>query len=180
MWIEPAYAQQAAQPGGIFELLTPIILIFGIMYFLLIRPQQKRQKQHQEKISSVKRGDKVVTGGGIFGTVRRVGDEGRLSIEIAKDVQIEVMAHTLSDVLLKSEPQAGTGGGKSSGGLFGKLFGGKNAETPPKADTEPESKNTDDKKARTQKASAKKSPAKKKPTAKKNKEATTESNTTDA
>lgn len=123
MWINPAYAQTAQAGGGdLFGMFMPLILIFAIMYFLLIRPQQKKHKQHQAKLAAVKRGDKVITGGGIYGTVRKVSDEGRVQVEIAKGIEVEVASSTLMDVLLKPEPQATTQ--ESGGGLFGKMFGG--------------------------------------------------------
>lgn len=143
MWISPAYAQAAPAGGGdMFGMFMPMILIFAIMYFLLIRPQQKRHKQHQAKLAAVKRGDKVVTGGGIYGTVRKVSDEGRLQVEIAKGIEVEIAATTLTDVLLKPDPQAAAQQTASGGGMLGRMFGGgkKAAEPAPEQDSAPEEK----------------------------------------
>lgn len=103
MWINPAYAQTAAGPAGgatsaIIQ-FAPLIFIFVIFYFLMIRPQQQRMKAHRAMIDAVKKGDTVVTGGGIVGKVTRVMD-GEVEIEIAPTVKIKVVKGTLSDVRL--------------------------------------------------------------------------------
>jgi preprotein translocase subunit YajC len=101
-----AYAQ--ASPGG-FEmlnsLLVPTILIIGIMYFLMIRPQQKRMKEHREMIAGIQRGATVVTSGGIIGKVTKV-DEHELQVEIAEGVRIKVVRSTVSQVRGKGEGAA--------------------------------------------------------------------------
>jgi len=143
MFITPAHAQSlfgGGGDGGPLGALLPIVLIFVVFYFLLIRPQQKKVKQHRDMLSMVKRGDRVLTGGGIIGTVTRVKDNDELVIEIAEGVKITVLRGTLSDVLSRGEPAAGSGndnrpagGGPTvvgpnqgkSGGLLGSLFGGK-------------------------------------------------------
>jgi len=98
-----AYAQ--AGSGG-FEmlnsLLVPTILIIGIMYFLMIRPQQKRMKDHREMIGSIRRGDTVVTSGGILGKVTKV-EENELQVEIADGVRIKVLRSTVSEVRGKGD-----------------------------------------------------------------------------
>jgi preprotein translocase subunit YajC len=98
-----AYAQTG---GGTFEmlnsLLVPTILIIGIMYFLMIRPQQKRMKAHREMIAGIQRGATVVTSGGIIGKVTKV-DEHELQVEIAEGVRIKVVRSTVSDVRGKGE-----------------------------------------------------------------------------
>lgn len=103
-----AYAQAG---GGGFEmlnsLLVPTILIIGIMYFLMIRPQQKRMKEHREMIAAIRRGDTVVTSGGIIGKVSKV-EENELQVEIADGVRIKVLRSTVSEVRGKGE-----GGGAS-------------------------------------------------------------------
>ena len=126
MFISPAYAQTAQAGGGdLFGMFLPMILIFAIMYFLLIRPQQKKQKQHQAKLAAVKRGDKVVTGGGIYGTVRKLSDEGKIHVEIAKGIEVVVASSTLADVLLKQAPQPAKAAEEpASGGFISKLLGG--------------------------------------------------------
>ena len=132
MLISSAYAQAAGQVGGdMFSLLMPMIFVFGIIYFLMIRPQQRRQKEHQAKLAAAKRGDKVITGGGVKGVVRKVSDDGTLTVEISKDVQIEVLGSTLMDVLAKGEPQAAAKKDQAPRGLMASLFGGgAKAETP--------------------------------------------------
>jgi preprotein translocase subunit YajC len=81
--------------------LVPLVLLFGIFYFLLIRPQQQRLKAHQELVSSVKRGDTVVTAGGLIGKVAKVKDDGEIMVEIADNVQVRVVRATLTEVRSK-------------------------------------------------------------------------------
>jgi preprotein translocase subunit YajC len=81
--------------------IVPIVAIFGIMYFLMIRPQQQRVKQHREMVDNVRRGDTVVTAGGIVGKVAKVKDEGELLVDIADNVQVRVLKSTLSEVRAK-------------------------------------------------------------------------------
>lgn len=105
--ISPAYAQAAAGAGvgGAFSAFVPIILIFVVFYFLLIRPQQKKMKDHTAMLNAVRRGDKVVTNGGIIGTVTKVlSEERELQIEIAENVKVKVKQDMLSSVLSKTEP----------------------------------------------------------------------------
>ena len=82
----------------------PLLLIFGIMYFLLIRPQQKKMKEHQAMVSGLRRGDKVVTAGGMFGKVVKVHDEGEIEVEIADGVKVRMVQSTISQVISKTEP----------------------------------------------------------------------------
>jgi len=97
--ITPAFAQTAGAGGGMDMIiqLVPFILIFVIMYFLIIRPQQKRAKAHQALIAAVKRGDQVVTAGGIVGKVTKVEDK-MVEVEIASGVKVRVIKATLTDV----------------------------------------------------------------------------------
>ena len=102
MLISPAYAQAAgaAAPAGasaIFVQMIPLILIFVVFWFLIIRPQQKRMKEHRATIDAVKKGDGVVTGGGIVGKVTKVEDQ-VVEVEIAQGVKIKVVKGTLTDV----------------------------------------------------------------------------------
>lgn len=108
MFISPAYAQAAGgSPDGLFAGgLVPLILIFVIFWFLVIRPQQKRMKEHRLMVEAVKRGDTVVTSGGIVGKVTRV-QENELTIEIADGVKVQVVRPTISEVRAKSEPAKG-------------------------------------------------------------------------
>lgn len=107
MFVTPAYAQAAGGAGGgaAFAQFIPLILIFLIMYFLMIRPQQKRAKQHREMVSNVKKGDTVITQGGILARVASVRDD-ELEVEIAQGVRIRVVRSTIAQVVNKTEPVA--------------------------------------------------------------------------
>jgi preprotein translocase subunit YajC len=83
--------------------MLPLVLLFGIFYFLLIRPQQQRLKKHQEMVNAVRRGDTVVTAGGLVGKVSKVKDDGEVLVEIADNVQVRVVKSTLSDVRAAKE-----------------------------------------------------------------------------
>lgn len=105
MFVTPAYAQAAGSGAfGALGSFLPLILIFAIMYFLLIRPQQKKVKQHQAMVAALRRGDQVVTQGGMIGKVTKVKDAGEIEIEIAKDVKVRVVQSTIAQVLNKTEP----------------------------------------------------------------------------
>lgn len=82
----------------------PLILIFAIMWFLLIRPQQKKMKEHQAMVAALRRGDQVITQGGLIGKVSKVKDDGELEVEIADGVRVRVVRGTISQVLNKTEP----------------------------------------------------------------------------
>ena len=84
--------------------IVPFILIFGIMYFLLIRPQQKKLKEHQEMVAALRRGDQVVTQGGVIGKVSKVKDDNEVEIEIATGVSVRVVRSTITQVINKTEP----------------------------------------------------------------------------
>jgi preprotein translocase subunit YajC len=107
MFITPAFAQAAAPApgtGDLFTMLVPMALIMVVFYFLLIRPQQKRLKQHQEMIGNVRRGDTIVTSGGLVGKVSRVTDDNEVLVDIAENVQVRVVKSAISDVRVKGEP----------------------------------------------------------------------------
>jgi len=105
MFATPAFAQAAGGgAAGAFGSFIPLILIFAIMYFLLIRPQQKKMKEHQAMVEAVRRGDQVITQGGIVGKVSKVMEDGHVEVEIAKDVKVKVVKSTLSNVVSKTEP----------------------------------------------------------------------------
>ena len=89
--------------GGI-EQFIPLILIFAIMYFLLIRPQQKKVKEHQAMVAALRRGDQVVTQGGIIGKVVKVKEDGEVEVEIADGVKVRVVQSTIATVVSKTEP----------------------------------------------------------------------------
>lgn len=106
MFISPAFAQgatSAAGPSFLIQLI-PFVAIIAIMYLLIIRPQQQRMKAHQAMIAAVKRGDVVVTSGGIIGKVVKVMDNDEVEVEIAKEVRIKVIKSTIADIRSKTEP----------------------------------------------------------------------------
>ena len=103
MLISPAFAQDGGGLGGI-EPLIPLVLIFVVFYFLLIRPQQKKAKAHREMIAGLRRGDRVVTSGGIVGQVQRVIGDSELSVEIADGVRVRVMRAMIAELVSKPEP----------------------------------------------------------------------------
>ncbi len=110
MLISTAWAQDATAAGGgdFIMSLVPLVAIFGIMYFLLIRPQQQKAKAHREQVASARRGDRVVTGGGLIGTVVRVDDENdEVIVELAEGMRVHALRSTLMDVRSKSEPVSG-------------------------------------------------------------------------
>jgi len=112
MLVSTAYAQAAGGAGAAgFDLMAflPLILIFVVFYFLLIRPQQKRLKEHKTMLDALRRGDRVVTGGGIVGTITKVGADEEVIVEIAEGVRVRVMRGTISTVLAKTEPAKGGG-----------------------------------------------------------------------
>ncbi|PIT70950.1 preprotein translocase subunit YajC [Bartonella tribocorum] len=109
MFITNAYAQGAGDvsSGISFVSFVPLILIFGIMYFFIIRPQRTQMKKRQEMLNAVRRGDTVITGGGIIGKVTKVHDEnGELEVEIGENMKIRVLRSTLADVRVKGAPIA--------------------------------------------------------------------------
>jgi len=141
MLVSPAYAQAAAPPGAGFDLMAflPLILIFVVFYFLLIRPQQKKMRDHKSMLDALRRGDRIVTGGGVVGVVAKVGADDEVMVEIAEGVRVKVMKPTIQAVLAKTEPAKGGGGGKAAeaapaanqdgapgvAGALGKMFGRK-------------------------------------------------------
>jgi preprotein translocase subunit YajC len=107
MFISPAFAQAAdagASTGALIANLIPFVAIIAIMYFLVIRPQQQRLKAQQAMIAGVKRGDIVVTGGGIIGKVVKVMEGDEVLVEIAEEVRIKVLKSTIADIRSKTEP----------------------------------------------------------------------------
>lgn len=105
MFITPAYAQAAGgDTASLISSLIPFILIFGIMWFLLIRPQQKKAKEHRAMVEALRRGDQVLTAGGIIGKVSKVKEDGEIEVEIAEGVKVRVVRSTITAVLSKTEP----------------------------------------------------------------------------
>ena len=106
MFITPAFAQ-GTSPTDMFGLGSPVWvlgIVFVIMYFLVVRPQQKRAKMHQEMVKNVRRGDTIVTNGGLVGKVTKVVDDDQIEIEIADGVRIRQMRQMVTDVRAKGEP----------------------------------------------------------------------------
>jgi preprotein translocase subunit YajC len=108
MWITPAYAQTAGGGAtGMIELLLPFALIFVIMYFLILRPQRQQAKRREEMLKAIRRGDTVVTNGGIVGKVTKVVDDTEVELQIAEGVKVRAMRGLIAEVRTKAEPVAG-------------------------------------------------------------------------
>ena len=107
MFVTPAYAQAAAPAGGVSSIASflPLVLIFVIMYFLMIRPQQKRMKEHRALVEALKKGDEVVTQGGLVGKVTAVRDN-ELEVEIAPGVKVRVIRSTITGLVNRTQPVA--------------------------------------------------------------------------
>jgi preprotein translocase subunit YajC len=109
MFISEAWAQSGGGGSGDFlVLLFPLVLIFIVFYFLLIRPQQSKMKAQKEMLSGVKRGDRVVTGGGFIGLVTKVISDNELQVELADGVRVRVIKQTITDILTRGESVRGT------------------------------------------------------------------------
>jgi preprotein translocase subunit YajC len=104
LFASPAYAQSVGGGSSGLASFVPLILIFGIMYFLLIRPQQKKIKEHQGMVDALRKGDQIVTQGGIKGKVVKVGADNELEVEIATGVKVKVVQSTVQAVLNKTDP----------------------------------------------------------------------------
>ena len=105
--ISPAYAQAAGAPAGAgYGQILILVVFVAIFYFMLIRPQQKKQKDHRAMLDTLRRGDRVVTGGGIIGTVNRVASPEEVEIDIAQGVRVRVLRSTISTVVTKPDPGA--------------------------------------------------------------------------
>jgi preprotein translocase subunit YajC len=105
MFVTPAFAQGGiADSSNLMFQILPFVLIFVIMYFLILRPQQKRVKEHQELVRNLRRGDTVVTSGGVVGKVTKVVDDEQIEMEIADGVRIRQMRQMVSAVRAKTEP----------------------------------------------------------------------------
>jgi preprotein translocase subunit YajC len=107
MFVSQAFAQGAGGTGGdLFAMLVPLIMIMAVFWFLLIRPQQKRAKEHQELIRGIRRGDVVATSGGLIGKVARVVDDNEVLLEVADNVRMRFQKQAISEVRAKGEPVA--------------------------------------------------------------------------
>ena len=113
MFVSPAWAQGAG--GGALDGLgglLPLVLIFVVFYFLLIRPQQKKAKAHREVLATLRRGDRIVTNGGLIGTITRVPNDNELIIEVAEGVKVRVMRGMIAESMSKSDPAPAKSKGK--------------------------------------------------------------------
>ena len=104
MFTSPAYALAAGGGLGGIGSFIPLILIFGIMYFLMIRPQQKKMKEHRAMVDALRKGDQVVTAGGLIGKVSKVKEDNEIEVELATGVKVRVVQSTIQSVLNKTEP----------------------------------------------------------------------------
>ena len=106
MFITPAFAQAAGSPGmgDLFGMVLPLLMIMVVFYFLLIRPQQKKAKEHQEVLKKIARGDTVITSGGLIGKVTKIVDDHELQVEVGDNVKVRVLRSGISDVRAKGEP----------------------------------------------------------------------------
>ncbi len=102
----PAFAQAAGAPAGpgLLESLAPLLLIVVVFWFLILRPQNKKMKEHREMVNNVRRGDTVVTAGGLIGKVAKVKDDNEIDVDFGDGVRMRVVKSTLSDVRAKGEP----------------------------------------------------------------------------
>jgi len=111
MLITPAYAQAAGAGGSdMLVQFAPLALIFVVFYFFLIRPQQQKARQQRSMLDAIRRGDRVVTGGGIIGTVSKVINNDEVQVDIADNVRVRVIRSTISQVLARTEPVAAKDG----------------------------------------------------------------------
>ena len=108
MFVSTAYAQgfSLGDNQAMMQFL-PLVLIFVVFYFLLIRPQQKRAKDHKVMLSALRRGDRVVTGGGIIGTIAKVIGDDEVTVDIAEGTRVRVLRSTITTVLARTEPVSG-------------------------------------------------------------------------
>ena len=123
MFIASAYAQGGGAAGGsdFFVQILPLLLIFVVFYFLLIRPQQKKMKKHRDMVANLQRGDKVITGGGLYATVAKIEDDAVI-LEIANGVRVKAARHTISELSSKPVPR-GSAKNSDGGGASGSAKG---------------------------------------------------------
>ncbi len=106
MFVTPAFAQAAGTPGmGDFVgMILPLVMIMVVFWFLLIRPQQRKLKEHQELLKKINRGDTIITSGGLIGRVTKVVDDHELQVEVGENVKVRILRSGVSDVRAKGEP----------------------------------------------------------------------------
>tara|TARA_Y100001980_G_C14398092_1_gene195167 strand:- start:36 stop:359 length:324 start_codon:yes stop_codon:yes gene_type:complete len=103
MLISPAYAQSTAAGSSLFELLFPLVMVFAIIYFMILRPQQKRQREHANMVEALRRGDTVVTQGGLVGKVAKVAED-EIEVDINENTRVSVIKSMIISVRAKGEP----------------------------------------------------------------------------
>ncbi len=105
MFISPAYAQTGAPGGADFiGMLLPLVAIMGVFWFLLIRPQQKKMREHQQMVANLRRGDTVVTSGGLIGKITKVVDENEVMLEVSEGLRLKFLRSHVSELRVKGEP----------------------------------------------------------------------------
>ncbi|HWG78482.1 MAG TPA: preprotein translocase subunit YajC [Stellaceae bacterium] len=109
MFISSAYAQALGDNANSLIQFAPFVLIFVVFYFFVIRPQQQKTKEHRTMLGALRRGDRVVTGGGIIGTVAKVVGEDEVLVDIAEGIRVRVLRSTITTVLAKTAPVAAKG-----------------------------------------------------------------------
>jgi preprotein translocase subunit YajC len=109
MFISPAYAQALGDNANSLIQFAPFVLIFVVFYFFVIRPQQQKTKEHRTMLGALRRGDRIVTGGGIIGTVAKVIGDDEVLVDIAEGMRVRVVRSTITTVLAKTEPVAAKG-----------------------------------------------------------------------
>jgi preprotein translocase subunit YajC len=117
MFISEALAQTAGAPSagplGGFDMLIPLVLMFGVMWFFMIRPQQKKQKEHQARVRAAKRGDRIVTSGGILGVITKANEaDNDVEVEIAQGVKVRLVRQHIADILNRAAEPAKPAAGK--------------------------------------------------------------------
>jgi preprotein translocase subunit YajC len=106
MWVTPAFAQTGAGGIDMMTTLLPFALIFVIMYFLILRPQRQQQRRREDMLKAIRRGDTVITNGGIVGKVTKVVDDNEVELQIAEGVKVRAMRSLIAEVKTKAEPVA--------------------------------------------------------------------------
>ncbi|HET7594571.1 MAG TPA: preprotein translocase subunit YajC [Stellaceae bacterium] len=109
MFISPAYAQAFGDTANSLVQFAPFVLIFVVFYFFVIRPQQQKAKDLRSMLGALRRGDRVVTGGGIIGTIAKVVNDDEVMVDIAEGMRVRVVRSTITTVLAKTEPVAAKG-----------------------------------------------------------------------
>jgi preprotein translocase subunit YajC len=109
MFISPAYAQAFGDTANSLVQFAPFVLIFVVFYFFVIRPQQQKTRDHRSMLAALRRGDRVVTGGGIIGTVAKVVGDDEVLVDIAEGMRVRIVRSTITAVLAKTEPVAAKG-----------------------------------------------------------------------